>query len=124
MTDNRKLLVTRSRLGKSEQCCLRESREAALVDPRLHIAVPNPFEINHRRGDIAMSHPLLQGADVDTVLEVARGVSVTEFVKEPAATVRSFGTAIYLYSPLFQFVAHGAMTAVQFSAKRDCLKFF
>ena len=36
----------------------------------------------------------------------------------------SFGTAIDLYGPVFQLVAHSAMTAVQFPAKRDCLKFF
>ena len=71
-----------------------------------------------------MSHPLLQGADVDPVLEVARGICVAEFVEKPTATVGSFGTAIDLYGPVFQLVAHSAMTAVQFSAIRDRLKFF
>src|SRR6202035_6100386 len=59
----------------------------------------------------------------DPVLEVARGISVAEFGKKPAATVRSFSTAIDLYGPVFQLVAHSAMTAVQLSAKRDRLKF-
>ena len=65
-----------------------EGGEAALVDPGLHVAVADAFEIDHRRGDVAVSHPLLQGSDVDAVLEVPRGVRVAEFVKEPAATVR------------------------------------
>ena len=80
---------------------LRESREAALIDPRLHIAVPDALEIDHRRGDVAMSHPLLQGADVDSVLEVPRGVGVAEFVEKPTATVGSSSAAIDLYLPVF-----------------------
>jgi len=30
-------------------------------------------------------HPLLQGSNVDTVLEVPRGIRVAEFVQKPAA---------------------------------------
>ena len=103
---------------------LRECCEAPLVDSGLNVAVPNALEVDHRRCDVAVPHPLLQGPDVDAVLEVSRSVRVAEFVKEPTATVRSFGTAIDLYGPVFQSVAHSAMTAVQFSAKRDGLKFF
>src|ERR1035441_9508233 len=87
-------------------------REAPLVDPGLYIAIAEAFQINHRGRDVAVPHPLLQGADVDAVLEVARGIGVAEFVKEPAATVCSFSAAIDLYSPVFQFVAHHAMFAV------------
>ena len=52
------------------------------------------LEVDHSRCDVAVSHPLLQGPDVDAVLEVSRSVRVAEFVQEPTATVGSFGTAI------------------------------
>src|ERR1022692_4399071 len=100
---------------------LRECRQAPLVDPGLYVAVAYAFEINHRRGDVAVSHPLLQGPDVDAVLEVPRGIRVAEFVEEPTATVGSFRTAIALYGSVLQLVAHSAMTAVQFSAICDRL---
>ena len=103
---------------------LRECREAPLVDSGLNVAVPNALEVDHRRGDVAVSHPLLQGPDVDAVLEVPRGIRVAEFVQEPTATVGSFGTAIDLYGSVFQLVAHSAMTAVQFPAICDRLEFF
>jgi hypothetical protein len=92
---------------------LRECCQAPFVDPGLYVAVTDSFEVNHRRGDVAVSHPLLQGPDVDAVLEVPRGIRVAEFVEEPTSTVRSFGTAIDLYGPVFQLVAHSAMTALR-----------
>src|ERR1700686_174791 len=98
--------------------------ETTLVDPCLHVAVADSFEIDHRRGDVAVPHPLLQRSYVDAVLQVSRRVRVPKLVKEPAATVRPFGTPIDFYGPVFQLVAHSAMTAVQLSAKHDRLKFF
>ena len=86
-------------MQRESRLVLRESRKAALVDPGLYVAVADAFEIDHRRCDIAVPHPLLQGADINPVLEMSRGIRVAEFVKEPAATVRSFGTAIDLYIP-------------------------
>jgi hypothetical protein len=55
---------------------LRESCETALVDPYLNIAIPDALQIDHRRCDIAMPHPLLERTDVDSVLQVAGGVGV------------------------------------------------
>jgi hypothetical protein len=52
---------------------LPESRQAALVQPRLDVAIAHAFQINHGRGDIAVTHPLLQGADIDAVLQMACG---------------------------------------------------
>jgi hypothetical protein len=80
----------------------------------LYVAVADTFEINHGRCDITVSHPLLQGANVNAILEVPRGIRVAEFVEEPTATVGSFGTAIDLYGSVFHLVAHSAMTAVQY----------
>ena len=71
-----------------------------------------------------MPHPLLQGSDINAVLKMSRGVGVAEFMEKPSATVRAFGAAIDLYTTFFQLVAHGTVTAVQFPAKRDRLKFF
>jgi hypothetical protein len=42
--------------------------QTPFVQPHLNIAVPHALEINHRRSDVVMSHPLLQCADVDAVL--------------------------------------------------------
>ena len=41
-----------------------------------------------------MSHPLLQGADVDSVLEMSGSVCVAKFVKEPAGAVGALSAAI------------------------------
>ena len=41
-----------------------------------------------------MPHPLLQGADVDAVLEVPRGVGVPELVQETTAAEGPVGAAI------------------------------
>jgi hypothetical protein len=64
-----------------------ESSEAALVQARLDVAVPYALQIYHGRSDVAMSHPLLQGSDIDAVLQMARGIGVAEFMQEPAAAV-------------------------------------
>jgi hypothetical protein len=40
-----------------------------LFKPHLNIAVPHALEINHRRSDIVVSHPLLQSADINAVLQ-------------------------------------------------------
>jgi len=73
---------------------LRESGEAALVDPDLDVAVPHTLEIDHGRGDIAMTHPLLQRANIDAVLQVARGVGVAELMQEPSSAERYFHAAV------------------------------
>src|SRR5260370_31689520 len=43
---------------------LRKSRETAFVESRLDVAVAHGFQIDHGRCDIAVSHPLLQRADL------------------------------------------------------------
>src|ERR1039458_9466659 len=101
------------------QRALRESGEAALVDADQDVAVPHTFEINHRRGDVAMAHPLLQRADIDTVLQVARGVSVAKLVKEPSSAERPLRAAVDPDSAVVQLMGHGAMTAVEFATLRN-----
>jgi len=103
---------------------LRESGEAALVDPDLGVAVPDALEIDHRRCDIAMTHPLLQRADIDAVLQVARGVGVSKLVKEPSSAERSLRAAVDPNSAVVQLVQHGAVTAVEFATLRNDLQFF
>ena len=68
---------------------LRKCGEASLIDPGLNVAVSDAFEIHHRRCNVPVTHPLLQCADVDSVLEVSRGICVAEFVEEPTTTVRA-----------------------------------
>ncbi len=86
----------------AEEERLRKRGQAALVDSRLDIAVSNTFEIDHRRSNIAVPHPLLQCADVDSVLEMPGGVGVAKFVEEPSSTVRSSRAAIDLHCfPIF-----------------------
>src|SRR6266704_2092816 len=98
--------------------------KAALVDSRLYVAISNALQINHGRGYIAMPHPLLQRADVDSVLKVARVICVAKFVQEPAATICSFGAAVDLYRSAFQLVRSDTVTTVKFSSKRHSFKFF
>lgn len=59
---------------------LRESRETALVQPDLNVAVPDALQVDHGRGDVAVPHPLLKRADVDAILQVPCRVGMAEFV--------------------------------------------
>ena len=102
---------------------LRECRQASLVDPGLNVAIADALEINHGRGDVAVSHPLLKRADVDAVLQVPRGVGVAEFVQEPPAAEGSFGAAVDRPVPSSS-TWHSAMAAVQLAALGDGLEFF
>src|ERR1019366_4789733 len=68
--------------------------EAALVQADLDVAVPDPLQVNHRRGDVPVAHPMLQGADVDAVLQVSRGVGVQEFVQDPPPAKWAVGATI------------------------------
>jgi hypothetical protein len=98
--------------------CLSECRKAALVDSRLDIAISNTFEIHHRRGDIAVSHPLLQCADVDSVLEMPSGIRVAKLVEEPPPAIRPIGTAMHIHRfSVFQLVSHNTVSAIEFGAK-------
>ncbi len=49
-------------MGRSLSCqqSLGKSREAAFVQTGLNVAIPDSLEINHGRGDVAVTHPLLQ----------------------------------------------------------------
>ena len=71
-----------------------ESRHAAAVDARLNVAVPHALEINHGRGDIAVSHSLLQGPDVDAVLQMTGRIGMPEFMQKSSAAERAFGAAV------------------------------
>jgi len=68
-----------------------------------------------------MTHPLLQRADVDAVLQVARGVGVAELVKEPSSAERAFGAAVDPDAAVLELLRHGAVTAVELAAPRDGL---
>ena len=54
--------------------------EATFVDPGLNVAIPESLEVNHGGGDITVAHPLLERADVDSILEMPCGIGVTEFM--------------------------------------------
>jgi len=93
---------------------LRESGETARLDPGLNIAIPHALEIDHGRCDIAVAHPLLQGSDIDAVLQMAGGVGVAELVRKPSPAVRPLPAAVDADRPVFQLVSRGAMAAVEF----------
>src|ERR1700730_17677448 len=99
-----------------------KSREAALVDPDLNIAIPHTLEIDHRRCDVAVAHPLLQRADIDAVLQVAGGGGVAELVKELSSAERPLPAAVDADSAVFQLVSRGAMTALEFPPVCDSLE--
>jgi hypothetical protein len=99
--DVREGIVSDASLRTWQRMQLRECCEAPFVDPGLYVAVTDSFEVNHRRCDVTMSHPLLQGADVDPVLEMARGIRVAEFVEEPTTTEGSLSTAIDIHTTFF-----------------------
>ena len=80
--------------GSKHRRCSREGCETPLVQSDLNIAVPDTLEINHRRGNVVVAHPLLQSADINAVLQMPRGIGVTEFMKKPPPAVRAVGTAV------------------------------
>ena len=102
---------------------LRERCKAALVDPCLDVPVSNALQIDHRGRDVAVSHPLLQCADVDPILKVSRRVGVAKLMKEPSPAVGSIGTAIHLHRSVFQLVSHHTMSSIEFGAKCYSLEF-
>lgn len=98
--------------------------EAALVQPDLDVAVANALQVNHRRGDVPVAHPLLEGADVDAVLQVPCGVGVPELVKEPTAAIRAGGAVVDFGGAVLQAVGYGAMAAIELAAPDDGLQLF
>ena len=54
--------------------------EATFVDPGLNVTIPQSLEVNHGGGDITVAHPLLERANVDSILEMPCGISMTEFM--------------------------------------------
>jgi len=48
----------------------------------LDVAVSHTFEINHRRCDVAVTHPLLKGSNVDSILEMTRCVGMAAIYHE------------------------------------------
>ena len=51
------------RNGLSGKCC-----EAASIDSGLNVTIPDPLQVDHRRRDIAVAHPLLERSDVNSIL--------------------------------------------------------
>jgi hypothetical protein len=72
------LCETRKRGGKRSvgPSSLGKCREAPFIDPSLNVAVAKTLEIDHRRSDIPVPHPLLQRSDIDSVLQVPGCVGV------------------------------------------------
>ena len=71
-----------------------------------------------------MPHPLLQRADVDAVLQMAGGIGVAEFVKEPSAAVRPLPAPVDPDGAVVELVRHRAVAAVELAAVRDGLELF
>lgn len=70
---------------------LRKRCEADLVDSGLCIAVADAFEINHRRSVVAVTHPLLLGTNVDSlVVGSKRSDSISQICWNPFSK-SSFG---------------------------------
>ena len=111
-------------LGPCRRPGLREGGEAALVQADLDVAVPDPLQVDHRRGDVPMSHPLLEGADVDAVLQVSRGVRVPELVQEPTAAKWAVGATIDPHRTILKLVRDSAMAAIELAAPDDGLQLF
>ena len=107
-----------------EKQALRESGETALVQPGLNIAVPDTLQVDHGRSDIAVPHPLLKRADVDSILQVPGRVGMAEFVQKPTAAKGAICAAVDLDCPIFEFVRGDAMTAIQPAAPRHGFELF
>src|ERR1019366_7643532 len=103
---------------------LGKGREAALVQPDLDVAVPDALQVDHRRGDVAVAHPLLQGADVDAVLQMSRGIGVAEFVQEPTPAKWAVGATIDPDRTILKLVRDSAMAAIELAAPDDSLQLF
>src|SRR5260370_5400808 len=97
--------------------------EATFVDPGLNVAMPQSLEVNHGGGDITVAHPLLERANVDSILEMPCGIGVTEFMQKPARAVGPVGATIDFNGSVLKFVFHDAMPTIQFGAISDRLEF-
>src|ERR1019366_1079299 len=86
--------------------------EAALVEADLDVAVPDALQVDHRRGDVPVAHPLLQGANVDPVLQVSCGVGVPELVEEPTAAKWAVGATIDSHRTILKLMRDSAMAAI------------
>ena len=71
-----------------------------------------------------MAHPLLQRANVNSVLQVPCRISVSELMKEPTAAVGAIGTAINFDRAVLKLVFDNAMTAVELGTVGHGLEFF
>jgi hypothetical protein len=69
----------------------------------LDVTVPVP-QIDHGRGDIAVTHPCLEGADVDAVRQMSDGVGVPELVQKPSRAERATAAAVDPGRAVVQFV--------------------
>jgi hypothetical protein len=84
-----------------------QAKQASPVDARLNVAVADAFEVDHRRCDIAVPHPLLGGADIDVVLQVPGGIRCRLFVMRNSrhtysTLLRSVGTEFKVMQELLR----------------------
>ena len=93
--------MVRVTLARHDSC---KRRQTPLVNPRLNVAVSDAFQVDHRRRDVPMPHPLLECADIDAVLEIPGREGVPEFMEKPAGAVGPFGTAVDPDGSILQFV--------------------
>src|ERR1019366_1644523 len=103
---------------------LGKGRETALVQAHLDVAVPDALQVDHRRGDVAVAHPLLEGADVDPVLQVSCGIGVPELVQEPSAAKWAVGATIDSHRTILKLVRDSTVTAIELAAPDDGLQLF
>ncbi len=58
-SSERQLAINRHLTDCYKRNRLGERRKTTLVNSRLDVAISNAFEVDHRRGDVAVPHPLL-----------------------------------------------------------------
>lgn len=81
-----------------------EGSQATLIDPGLNVFVSDALQVDHCRGDVPVPHPLLERADIDSVLEIPCRIGVPEFVQKPSRTVGAFGTTVDPHRSVFELM--------------------
>src|ERR1700722_17481248 len=70
-----------------------------------------------------MSHPLLQGPNIDAVLEMPRRVGMAEFMEKLSLAIRTSGTSIGSHAPVREFLDSDALAAIQLRTPGNTLQF-
>ena len=108
-------------LSRCEFKSLRKRSQTSFVNSCLNVSVSDALQVDHRGRDIAMSHPLLQGTNVDSVLQVPRRVCVAKLMKKPSAAEGPLSTAIDGDRSVLQFVSNDTVTTIEFGSMGECL---